>query len=255
MPDGSRHRTSARSDSAMRSVGRSSSEGASIGTLSRARMSPNWRLPSMRTVRNGELADRDREVEGERGLADATLGREDGDHPGEVRVVGDLRRLADLLEARDQLVAGERHGQDAVDAVAGVRRHGLLRDGEHDHRDLEAGLVDLGDQVHALDPTLEQRVHHDHVRAELADEREHARAIAHDVQQLDRGLRVEQPADVLRDLGNVLDHEEADLVRHRPDSTTQAGPQMPAPKVPWRPSGRVTRPDRPGQGIRACGPP
>ena len=53
MPDGSRHRTSARSDSAIRSVGRSSSDGASIGTLSSARMSPNWRLPSMRTVRNG----------------------------------------------------------------------------------------------------------------------------------------------------------------------------------------------------------
>ena len=120
-----------------------------------------------------------------------------------------------------------------MDAVAGVRHHGLLRDGEHDHRDLEAGLVDLGHQVHALDPALEQRVHQDHVRAELADEPEHARPVAHDVQQLDRGLRVEQAADVLRDLGDVLDDEETDLVRHRLDSTTQAGRWTPAPKVPF----------------------
>ena len=37
----------------------------------------------------------------------------------------------------------------------------LLRDGEHDDRDLQAGLVDLRDQVHALDPALEQRVDED----------------------------------------------------------------------------------------------
>ena len=51
MPDGSRHRTSWRSDSWIRSVGRSRIDGASTGTLRRARRSPNWRLPSMRTVR------------------------------------------------------------------------------------------------------------------------------------------------------------------------------------------------------------
>ena len=51
MPDGSRHRTSARSDSAIRSVGRSRIDGASTGTLRSARRSPNWRLPSIRTVR------------------------------------------------------------------------------------------------------------------------------------------------------------------------------------------------------------
>ncbi len=51
MPDGSRHRTSWRSESWIRSVGRSSSDGASIGTLSSARRSPNWMLPSMSTVR------------------------------------------------------------------------------------------------------------------------------------------------------------------------------------------------------------
>ena len=65
-------------------------------------------------------------------------------------------------------------------------------------------------------------------------------AVAHDVEQLDRGLRVEQAADVLGDLGDVLDDEEADLVRHRPDSTTQARAAC-RPDGPMRPSGRVTR--------------
>ena len=51
MPDGSRHRTSPRSDSAIRSVGRSRIDGASAGTLSSDRRSPNWRLPSISTVR------------------------------------------------------------------------------------------------------------------------------------------------------------------------------------------------------------
>ena len=51
IPDGSRQSTSPRSDSAIRSVGRSRMEGASTGTLSSARRSPNWMLPSIRTVR------------------------------------------------------------------------------------------------------------------------------------------------------------------------------------------------------------
>ena len=51
IPDGSRQRTSARSDSATRSVGRSRIDGASTGTFRSARRSPNWRLPSIRTVR------------------------------------------------------------------------------------------------------------------------------------------------------------------------------------------------------------
>ena len=51
MADGSRHRTSDRSDSAMRSVGRSRIDGESTGTFRSARRSPNWMLPSMSTVR------------------------------------------------------------------------------------------------------------------------------------------------------------------------------------------------------------
>ena len=82
-----------------------------------------------------------------------------------------------------------------------------------------------------------------------------ARAVADDVEQLDRGLRVEQPADVLRDLGDVLDDEEADLVRHRPDSTTQAGP-APGPEGPMPAAAReghlagASRRE-PGRSVRA----
>ena len=50
IPDGSRQSTSDRSDSAIRSVGRSRIDGASWGTLSSERRSPNWTLPSMSTV-------------------------------------------------------------------------------------------------------------------------------------------------------------------------------------------------------------
>ena len=78
MPDGSRHRTSARSDSAIRSVGRSRIDGASTGTFSSARRSPNWRLPSIEHGPLAELAEGDREVEGDGRLADAALRREDG---------------------------------------------------------------------------------------------------------------------------------------------------------------------------------
>ena len=77
----------------------------------------------MRTVREPQLADRDREVERERRLAHAALGREDRDHPGDVPTLSrDLRRLVDLLEPGHELVAGERHREDAVDALARVRR-------------------------------------------------------------------------------------------------------------------------------------
>ena len=50
-------------------------------------------------------------------------------------------------------------------------------------------------------------------------------AVGHDVEQLDLRLRVEQPADVLGDLRDVLDQEEADLASgHRPDDTTLIRP-------------------------------
>ena len=47
----------------------------------------------------------------------------------------------------------------------------VLRHGQDDDRDAELGLVDLLDELRALDPALEQRVDEDDVRAELLDRR------------------------------------------------------------------------------------
>ena len=70
----------------------------------------------------------------------------------------DLRGLVDLLERVDELEAGERHAEHAVDAVApGPRRPAAAGTVSTIDRDPQAGLVDLGDEVHALDPALEQR--------------------------------------------------------------------------------------------------
>ena len=77
--------------------------------------------------------------------------------------------LAHAGDAGHQVEAGERHRQDAVDALAGVDLDRVLRDGQDDHRDAEAGLVDLLDELRALDPALEQRVDEDDVGPQLAD--------------------------------------------------------------------------------------
>ena len=62
-----------------------------------------------------------------------------------------------------------------------------------------------------------------------------AATFGQDVEELDPGLGVEQPADVLGDLRHVLDDQQARLVTrwHRPDDTTRvAGGRD--PKVPTR---------------------
>ena len=203
-----------------------------------------------------ELAERDREVEREGRLADAALGREHRDHPGRAGGIADRRVLVDLLEPVDELVARERHRQHAVDPLPDVDRDRLLRDRQHDDGDARARLVELVDERHALDPALQERVHEHDVGPQLRHQTGDPRPVGDDVEQLDRRLRVEQPADVLRDLGDVLDDEESDLIRHRADSTTRSGPRRPAPKVPPDPAARgmaggcaaaMTR----GQGRRA----
>ena len=57
--------------------------------------------------------------------------------------------------------------------MARVDHDRLLGHGQDDDRDAAAGLVDLVDEVEALDPALEQRVDHDDVRAQLGDQVEH----------------------------------------------------------------------------------
>ena len=122
-----------------------------------------------------------------------------------------------------------------------VRLDRVLRDGEDDHRDAEAGIADLLDQLGTLDPALEQGVDHDDVRAHLGDRRDRASALGQHFEELDPGLRFEEATDVLSDLRDVLDDQQARLVtgRHHLDDTT---------RVP-----RGTPSGRPGAG-RVGGP-
>ena len=55
--------------------------------------------------------------------------------------------------------------------VVGVGLDRVLRHGQDDDRDAELGLVDLLDELGALDPALEQRVDEDDVRPQLLDRR------------------------------------------------------------------------------------
>ena len=245
IPDGSRQSTSPRSDSAIRSVGRSRIDGASAGTLSSERRSPNWRLPSISTVRWLELAEGDREVERDGRLADPALRREDAHHAVRARsswiASNSLRALRD---PGHQVEAGERHRQDAVDAERRVGLDRVLRHGQDDDRDAELGLVDLLDELGALDPALEQRVDEDDVGPQLPDRGDRPRAVGQHVEQLDPGLGVQQAADVLGDLWHVLDDEQARLITlgHRPRRYHGA--------ATGDPPGGPGRPDRPPRAAR-----
>ena len=81
------------------------------------------------------------------------------------------------------------------------------------------------DDLGALDPALQQGIEQDHVRAELADARYDPAPIRQDVEELDARLGVQQAPDVLGDLRDVFDDEEARLVTrwHPPDDTTRVG--------------------------------
>jgi hypothetical protein len=101
------------------------------------------------------------------------------------------------------------------------------------------------DELEALHPTLEQSVGDHDVGPQLGDLAGRLRAIRDDVEQLDGRLRVEEAPDVLGDLGDVLDQEQADLGgasgRHRGDDTT-------APRSGGRPD--VRGPD--GSAVRVA---
>ena len=88
-----------------------------------------------------------------------------------------------------------------------------------------SGLVDHLDELRPLDPALEQRVDEDDIGPQLLDRRDGARAVAQDLEQLHPRLGVEQTADVLGDLWDVLDDEQSRLIGrwHRPDDTTRVG--------------------------------
>ena len=99
-----------------------------------------------------------------------------------------------------------------MDAGVGVDLDRVLRHGQDDDRHAQARLVDLLDELGALEPALEQGVDEHDVGAQLADRGERPGAVVDHLEQLDPGLRVQQTADVLRDLRNVLDDEQAGLV-------------------------------------------
>ena len=236
IPDGSRQSTSLRSDSAIRSVGRSRIDGridrhleqrAEVAELEAAVDQHGLLL---------ELAERDRQVEGDRRLADPTLRREDADDPRRRERLGLLELLARRRDPGHQVEPGERHREDAVDARVVIDLDRVLRDRQDDDRDADLGLVDQLDELRALDPTLEKRVDEDDIGAELVDRRDDAASIGQDVEELDPRLRVEQAADVLGDLGDIFDDQEPNLVTrwHPPDDTTRLG-GVTRPEVPVGP--------------------
>ena len=77
--------------------------------------------------------------------------------------------LRDVGDPVHQVEAGERHREDAVDARSMVGLDRVLGHGQDDDRDAELRLVDLLDELGALDPALEQGVDQDDVGPELPD--------------------------------------------------------------------------------------
>ena len=67
--------------------------------------------------------------------------------------------------------------------------------------------------LQAAQLALQQGVDHEHVGTDLGDLVERLPAIGQHVEQLHLVLRVQQVADVLRDLGDVLDQEQANMRR------------------------------------------
>ena len=110
-----------------------------------------------------------------------------------------------------------------MDPAGRVRLDRGLRHGQDDDRHAEFRGVDHLDELEALDPALQQRVDEDDVGPHLLDRRERPAAVGQDLEELDALLRVEQTADVLGDLWDILDDEQACLVTrwHRPDDTTR----------------------------------
>ena len=80
-----------------------------------------------------------------------------------------VERLADAADPVDEVEAGERHRQDAVDAPLRIGLDGVLRHGQDDDRHAESGLVDLLDEARALDPALQERVDDHDVRSQFLD--------------------------------------------------------------------------------------
>ena len=141
-----------------------------------------------------------------------------------------------------QVEARERHREDAVDAVPrGPGPMGFCGHGQDDDRDAEVGLVDLLDELEALDPCPGAARRRGRRPAGAAGSVAMAfEPSASTSSSLTVGLRVQQAADVLRDLGHVLDDEQARLITrsHRADDTTGHATARPTRRSAVRPIGR-----------------
>ena len=121
--------------------------------------------------------------------------------------------LLDRLDGGHEVVAAEGHRQDAHDAHLGRHLDRPLGHRDEDDRQVDAGRPDPLQQLQAAQLALEQGVDHEHVRPHLGDLIERLTAIGQHIQQLHLILSVQQIPDVLRDLGDVLDEEQANMRR------------------------------------------
>ena len=140
MPAGSRHITSRRSDSWTRSVGRSRIEGTSLGTLSSARRSPYWRLPSIRAVATPIWPIATARLKAMVVFPTPPL----GENTETTRQAPDARAWRSArtwLESVDQLEAAERQRQHRVDAAVGVAGQRMLGHRQHHDRDVQARIL------------------------------------------------------------------------------------------------------------------
>ena len=116
-------------------------------------------------------------------------------------------------------------------AGSGVDR--VLGDGQDDDRDAEAGLAQLLDELQALDRPWSRASTMTTSGLSCWTWAMTLRAVGHDVEELDCALRVQQAPDVLRDLRDVLDEEQAHLVArcHRDECTKAERTRPTGPEV------------------------
>ena len=163
-----------------------------------------------------------------------------------------------------------------MDARLGIgldRGLGRRQDDDRDPQTSESRICSI--ELRALDAALQERVHQDDVGASCWIAAAALCPLADHVEQLDPRLRVQQAADVLRDLRDVLDDQQPRLVArwHPGDDTTRprtrthpevrAGwiptepsrtrPGIPAPIPPPGPSGADGDEDRPVRCPDRCG--
>ena len=143
--------------------------GASTGTLSSERRSPNWRLPSIRTVRCSTWAKATARLNAIVVLPTPPFGAKTR-ITRDVPVVGAAVEF--LADGAIRFIRSKPENGIASTPWMPARRIDLdrvLRHGQDDDRHAEAGLGDLARERQPLDPALEQRVDEDDVGPQLLD--------------------------------------------------------------------------------------